>query len=125
RSRYTEDFPDVVSLRQKIDETDKLKKKIEDAIAANQKAITAASATGTAPTDEVRYDSSTPVMQIRSQLKANELEIKNYQRHAGELESQIATYRARLNMTPATEQELVDISRGYEEAKANYNSLLQ
>ena len=65
------------------------------------------------------------MMQIRSQLKANELEIQNYQRHAGDIESQIAIYRARLNMTPETEQELADISRGYEESKANYNSLLQ
>jgi succinoglycan biosynthesis transport protein ExoP len=28
-------------------------------------------------------------------------------------------------LTPATEQELSDISRGYEESKANYDSLLQ
>jgi succinoglycan biosynthesis transport protein ExoP len=125
RSRYTEDYPDVVSLKRKISETEKLKKEIEVDIAANQKAVQAASATGTASTDEVRNDSSAPMMQIRSQLKANELEIKNYQRHAGDIESQIATYRARLNMAPEIEQELTDISRGYEEAKANYNSLLQ
>jgi polysaccharide biosynthesis transport protein len=125
RSRYTEDFPDVVSLKHKIDETVKLKKKIEDDITANQNAFKAASATGTVSTDEGRYDASSPMMQLRSQLKANELEIKNYQRHAGVIESQIAIYRSRLNMTPETEQELADISRGYEEAKANYNSLLQ
>ena len=125
RSRYTEDFPDVASLKHKIDETEKLKKEIEDDIAVNQRAFKEASGAGTSSTDEVRYDSSSPMMQIRSQLKANELEIKNYQRRAGEIESQIATYRARLNMTPATEQELADVSRGYEEAKANYNSLLQ
>jgi len=125
RSRYTEEFPDVVSLKQKIDETEKLKKQVEGEIAANQKAVTGASTAGTASTDEVRYDSSTPMMQVRSQLKANELEIQNYQRHAGDIESQIAAYRARLNMTPETEQELADISRGYEESKDNYNSLLQ
>ena len=28
-------------------------------------------------------------------------------------------------MTPGTEQELADVSRGYEESKTNYNSLLQ
>ena len=43
RSRYTEDFPDVVSLKQKIDETEKLKKEIEDEIATNQRAVKAAS----------------------------------------------------------------------------------
>jgi polysaccharide biosynthesis transport protein len=125
RSRYTEDFPDVVLLKQKIDETEQLKKQIEGEIAANQKAPQAAGTVGGGATDEVGYDSSAPMMQVRSQLKANELEIRNYQRHAREIESQIATYRARLNMTPETEQELADVSRGYEESKTNYNSLLQ
>jgi polysaccharide biosynthesis transport protein len=120
RSRYTEDFPDVVSLKQKIEETEQLKKEIEKEIAANQKTGKAAAAT-----DEARYDSSTPMIQVRSQLKANELEIQNYEHHGEEIESQIASYRARLNMTPETEQELADVSRGYEESKANYNSLLQ
>jgi uncharacterized protein involved in exopolysaccharide biosynthesis len=125
RSRYTENFPDVVSLKQKIDETEKLKKQVEGEIAADQKAVHAASGASESASDSVQYDSSAPVMQVRSQLKANELEIQNYQRHAADIESQIASYRTRLNMTPETEQELADISRGYEESKANYNSLLE
>src|SRR6185295_2228342 len=39
--------------------------------------------------------------------------------------AQTAAYQARLNITPETEQELAVISRGYDEAKSNYNSLLQ
>jgi uncharacterized protein involved in exopolysaccharide biosynthesis len=65
------------------------------------------------------------MMQIQSQLKANRLEVQNYQQQAKKIESEIASYQARLNLTPATEQELADISRGYEESKANYDSLLQ
>ena len=65
------------------------------------------------------------MMQIQSQLKANRLEIQNYQQQVKKIETQIADYQARLNLTPATEQELADISRGYEESKANYDSLLQ
>jgi len=64
-------------------------------------------------------------MQRQSQLKANQLEIQNEQQHAKDLESQTAVYQARLNMTPETEQELAVVSRGYDEAKFNYNSLLQ
>jgi uncharacterized protein involved in exopolysaccharide biosynthesis len=64
-------------------------------------------------------------MQIESQLKANQMEIQNDEKHQKDFESQIAAYQARLNLTPETEQELTDISRGYEEAKSNYNSLLQ
>jgi uncharacterized protein involved in exopolysaccharide biosynthesis len=65
------------------------------------------------------------MMQVQSQLKANRLEIQNYQQRERKIESDIAMYQARLNLTPATEQELADISRGYEESKSNYNSLLQ
>jgi uncharacterized protein involved in exopolysaccharide biosynthesis len=65
------------------------------------------------------------MMQIQSQLKANRLEIQNYQQREKSIEADIAGYQARLNSTPSTEQELADISRGYEESKANYNSLLQ
>jgi uncharacterized protein involved in exopolysaccharide biosynthesis len=65
------------------------------------------------------------MMQVQSQLKAVAFEIQNYEQHVKELESDIASYRARLNMTPQTEQELADISRGYEESKANYDSLLK
>ena len=64
-------------------------------------------------------------MQLRSQLKANALEIQNYQHRERSIESEMAAYKARLNITPETEQELADISRGYEESKANYASLLQ
>jgi len=125
RLRYTEDFPDVISLRQKIGEIEKMKKEAEDEVASTQKAAQTAKASGGAPTDEIHYDSSTPIMQVRSQLKANELEIQTYQRHSAAIESQIATYRARLNITPEIEQQLANISRGYEESKANYDSLLQ
>jgi len=74
---------------------------------------------------EAQHGSPTPIMQVQSQLKANQLEISNIQQHQRDLESQITGYQARLNLTPETEQELTAISRGYEESKTNYNSLLQ
>lgn len=125
RSRYTEDYPDVVALKQKIDETEKLKKQIETEIAKKQAAVSESADSNTSANKGTRYDSTAPMMQVRSQLKAIDLEIQNYQRHINEVEAQIAAYRARLNLTPQTEQELADVSRGYEESKANYNSLLQ
>jgi len=125
RSRYSEDFPDVVALKQKIDETEKLRQEIESEIAANQKKLSESNAVDTTADSQARVDSSGAAMQFRSQLKGIDLEIQNHQRHIKAIESEIAAYRARLNLTPQTEQELADISRGYEESKANYNSLLQ
>jgi polysaccharide chain length determinant protein (PEP-CTERM system associated) len=125
RSRYMDNHPDIVALEDKIVSTESLKKEVEDKIASNQK--TSKTRTGLEPGAAAVLDrgSPTPVMQIQSQLKANELEMQNYQAREKELQSQITAYHARLNSTPEREQELADVSRGYEESKANYNSLLQ
>lgn len=146
RARYTEDYPDVVALKGKIAKTEQLKKQAEQEVASSQNST--APANGKAPIkaagpfqaqtknatqnvldtnalgqDDTRSPAS--MMQVRSQIKANQLEIQNFQQREQDLESQISSYQARLNMTPQTEQELADISRGYEESMTNYNSLLQ
>jgi succinoglycan biosynthesis transport protein ExoP len=125
RSRHTEDHPDIVRIKSKIAETEKLIKNLEGGMDSNQKAETPAGATSPGSASAASQIASTPLMQIRSQLQSNELEIQNYQRQEKTIESQISVYQARLNLTPATEQELADISRGYEESKTNYASLLQ
>ena len=124
RLRYTEDHPDVVQLKDKISKMEKLKQDIDSEITANEKPPTTSDVDPGSAAD-VHHESLSPMMQIQSQLKANRLEIQNYQQHEKKIESDIAVYQARLNLTPETEQELSDISRGYEESKSNYNSLLQ
>jgi polysaccharide biosynthesis transport protein len=125
RSIYTDDHPDVIALKDKIAKTEKLKKEIEDEIASNQKTSKVGNPFGPDAAEQVQHGSPTSMMQIQSQLTANQLEIHNDQQHEKDLESQISAYQVRLNMTPETEQELADVSRGYEESKSNYNSLLQ
>lgn len=123
-SRLTEEHPDVIALKDKIAKTEKQKKDLEAEVASHPVTPKTASTTDPAAGDAPRATTPT-MMQMQSQLKSVKLEIENYQMHTKELESQIATYRARLNLTPQTEQRLADVSRGYEESKANYNSLLQ
>ncbi len=125
RSQYTDNYPDVVALKDQIAKTEKLKKQIEGEITTNQKAGKTSndSATSMAGAD-FQNGAPTPMMQIASQLKANQLEIQGYEKQARQLQSRVAEYQARLNMTPATEQALADISRGYDESQKNYDSLL-
>src|SRR6266849_3730355 len=125
RSRYMDNHPDIVALEDKIVSTERLKKEVEDKIASNQKTSKTRTGLEAGAAAVLDRGSPTPVMQIQSQLKANELEMQNYQGREKELQSQITAYHARLNSTPEREQELADVSRGYEESKANYNSLLQ
>jgi polysaccharide chain length determinant protein (PEP-CTERM system associated) len=125
RLRYTEDYPDVVQLKDKISQMEKLKQDIDAENAANEKPAKPTSDVDPAAAVSVQHGSASPMMQVQSQVKANRLEIQNYQQREKQIESDITAYQARLNLTPETEQELADISRGYEESKANYNSLLQ
>ena len=125
RSRQTEDHPDVIALKNKIAQKAKLEKDLEAEIASHPEPNKGPSTVDPSVAVEVQRGSTTPMMQVQSQLKAINLEIEEYEQNAKDLEAQIASYRARLNLTPQTEQELADVSRGYEESKANYNSLLQ
>jgi succinoglycan biosynthesis transport protein ExoP len=125
RTRYTDGHPDIVALEDEIAKTEAMKKRNEVEIASNQQTGKSRNAIDFSAAEGVQRGSPTAIMQLQSQLKANQLEIQNEEQHAKELEVQTTVYQARLNLTPETEQELTVISRGYEEAKSNYNSLLQ
>ncbi len=123
--RYTEDHPDVVKLKERVARLEKLRQDIDSEIATRAKNTEKTTSDVDPTTAGVQRGSTSPMMQIQSQLKANRLEIQNYQEREKKIEFDIATYQTRLNLTPGTEQELADISRGYEESRSNYNSLLQ
>src|ERR1700694_3511735 len=125
QSRYTDQYPDIIAVKEKIAKTEGMRKQAEIEMAANQKVPRTTNTVDASAIEELQHGSSTPMMQMQSQLKANQMEILNDQKYEKELESKITEYQARLNLTPATEQELTNISRGYEESKSNYNSLLQ
>jgi polysaccharide biosynthesis transport protein len=123
-AKYTDEHPEIIALKNKIAETEKLKKQVESEVAAEQNQ-TSTKLDNSALINGSKGSSSTVLMQLTSQLKANALQIQNYQRREKSLQSQIAAYQERIRLTPQTEQELAEISRGYEESKTNYNSLLQ
>ena len=125
RVRYTDGHPDIVAIKDKIARAEELRMQTEGEIASSRQTGKATDAIDVSTAEGVQRGSPTAVMQLQSQLKANQLEIKNEQQNARSLEAQTATYQARLNMTPETEQELAVISRGFTEAKSNYDSLLQ
>jgi polysaccharide chain length determinant protein (PEP-CTERM system associated) len=125
RTRYTDGHPDIVALKDKIAKTEALRKQNEAEIASHPQSGKSTNAIDFSVADGVQRGSPTTIMQLQSQLKANQLEIQNEQENAKALELQTAAYQARLNLTPETEQELSVVSRGYDEARFNYNSLLQ
>jgi polysaccharide biosynthesis transport protein len=113
RSRYTESYPDVQRVKKQIEETERQRQQL---LAAPQKGTTKATVAGE-PAE------STPLLQLEGQLQANQLEISSRERAIAGLEARINEYQARLNAEPATEQQLADITRGYDQSKANFDDL--
>ncbi len=123
-SRYTDQYPDVQRLK---DQIAKLEKTRENFIAAmKQRAPDAKQqSNGTAPGSATDSTMSAAARQLQGQLQANELEITNRESAIGSLKARINEYQGRLNMEPATEQQLADLTRGYDQSKANYDDLLK
>ncbi len=123
RSRYTDRYPGVQALRDQIAATEILKQKL----IAEQKDAALRSTTPGDKGDKHRMDEPTnaAMVQLEGQVESNRLEIANREESIAALNGRIGEYRARLNAEPATEQQLADLTRGYEQSQTNYDDLLK
>ncbi len=124
-SHYTDRHPDVRKVKQQIADTEKTR----DSLLADLKAKASApadpdSATTTQDPSSMS-DASSPMMQLQGQLQSNRVEIANRERAVADLKAKVIDYQARLNQEPVREQQLSDLTRGYEQSKANYDDLLK
>jgi len=118
-SHYTENHPDVRKTKQQIARTEQMRQRI--VVDMN----TRANAQSTAPAAAKPVDPKTgPAAELESQLKANRVEIANREAEIKEKQEKINEYQARLNMAPVMEQQFADITRDYDQSKADYESLL-
>lgn len=112
-SRYTSNHPDVRKLKEQIAQTEKLKDRLQKESSQNDAGGQKSSLT---------HKPSGP---IQGQLKANQVEIANRERSLAELKAKVDEYQGRLNQEPVREQQLSDLTRGYDQSKANYDDLLK
>ena len=123
-SHYTEQHPDVRKLKQQIAKTQKLR---DEALASLKSSATPADASpeAAATRDEADLQDMGPMLQIQGQLQSNQVEIANREHSIEGLKAQLNVYQGRLNQEPVREQQLTDLTRGYEQSKANYDELLK
>lgn len=130
QSRYTERHPDYRKLKDRIAKVEKMKQQMAadlEAAASTQTGKDSNSKAGDAtdkPANLADLKAMSPMMEVESQLKANELELQNRQKVIDQLETQIQDHQARINQTPVREQQLSDLTRDYEQSRTNYESLL-
>ena len=117
-SRYTDQYPDVLKLKGQIAKTQKLR----DELAASPRKVSESTSTAR---DAEGAGATSALAQLQGQLKANQAEIANREQRIAELQQRIDGYQARLNEAPSTEQQLDEVTRGYEQSKAIYDDLLK
>jgi protein tyrosine kinase modulator len=118
-SHYTDKHPDVRKTREQIARTEGRRQRI----VAEMKNSANNSNPNTAPLDPIETKNA-PLLELESQLQANRVEIANRQSEIKDEQAKISQYQARLNMAPVMEQQFADITRDYDQSKADYESLL-
>jgi polysaccharide chain length determinant protein (PEP-CTERM system associated) len=112
-SRYTDDYPDVLSVKRKIKE---LRQKIAE---------TPATATAPAtPTPTPKSTDSLGVQQLRAQLRSMDQGIAQKKRDQAAIQAQLHQYQERVASSPEVEEEYKSITRDNQTAQAFYDDLL-
>jgi succinoglycan biosynthesis transport protein ExoP len=124
RAHYTERHPDVRKLKQQIADTEKTREELQASLKAKS-ASGADDADGSAASPATDRNQNAAVPQVQSQLRSNQVEIANREHSIAALKAKVEDYQGRLNQEPVREQQLADLTRGYEQSKANYDELLK
>jgi polysaccharide biosynthesis transport protein len=123
-ARYTDSYPDVLKVKSQIARAEKTRA----GLIADMKlhANDSKQAEAVVPAHEMGDPTQgSPLLQLEGQLQANRLEIENRERTIGALKGKVGEYQGRLNEGPVREQQLADLTRGYDQSKANYDQLLK
>ena len=121
-SRYTDHHPDVRKLKEEIAKTEKLREQLLASLKARSESTDIADSSTGIPSDTTQASLLAP---IQGQLRSNQLEITNRESTIAELKTKVENYQGRLNQEPIREQQLTDLTRGYDQSKANYDDLLK
>ncbi len=118
-AHYTDKHPDVRKTKEQIARATKVREKI---LAEMNKVPSATDADSGTSNGEPESQS---MLELESQLKANRVEIANREAEIKDIRRKISEYQGRLNMAPVMEQQFADITRDYDQSKADYESLLK
>jgi polysaccharide chain length determinant protein (PEP-CTERM system associated) len=111
QARYTPEHPDVVKLRNQIEE---FKKRMASVPKTKQ------------PGDiVVPKTESCEVQQLPAKLRQDDLNIADLTKRQAQIQEQITQLQGRLQASPVVEQQLKEITRSYQTAQDFYNELLK
>jgi polysaccharide chain length determinant protein (PEP-CTERM system associated) len=113
-TRYTADYPDVVTVRRKIRELR----------AEMAKPQAPAPATTTPDTPAPKGPEPLNLVQLRAQIHGVDQMIQQKRRDQAQIQGQMRTYQERISASPAVQEEFKQITRDYQTAQTFYDELL-
>ena len=122
---FKDQYPEVRALKDKIARMEKLRNQLLADPKTKNGSVQADSNAAAPAAESTGAKDLSAVLQLKSQLQANQIEIKNREQAIAALNSKINDYQARLNQEPVREQQLADLTRGYDQSKASYDELLK
>ncbi|MEW6730715.1 MAG: GNVR domain-containing protein [Acidobacteriota bacterium] len=120
RSKYTDHHPDVVRANIQITE---LERKRANESAASTSKTSNTSTTPDSTSVDIAPEVFATVAQLNSQLRSIRAEIQQRNSDQARLQDQMNSYRARVELSPALDQQLTVLTRDYNVAKENYTAL--
>lgn len=115
-TKYTDDYPDVVKTKHVI--ADLQVKIAQEQAQKGQSASTATTKKAPTPADEPPQ-----ITQLRAQIHSYDQVIAENTREQQKIKEQISEYQARVQSSPAIEQQYKELTRGYQTALDTYNEL--
>jgi polysaccharide chain length determinant protein (PEP-CTERM system associated) len=123
-SHYTNRYPEIQSVKDQIAKNEKRRADLVADLKSKGNGGRQAG-DGVAAGDAGDPLQVSPALQLQGQLQANQSEIANREQSIAALKGRIDDYQTRLNGEPAVEQQLADLTRGYDQSKADYDALLK
>jgi len=128
RTKYTDDYPDVVKaehaialLQARI--TKEEESQTSESAGASATSTTTASATAAPKKTPNTADEPPQITQLRAQIHSYDQVIAENTREQQKVKQQIGEYEARVQSSPAIEQDYKELTRGYQTALETYNEL--
>jgi polysaccharide chain length determinant protein (PEP-CTERM system associated) len=119
QGRYTERYPDILRVKQQIAELE-----AQQASAPPSAPGLSGSAAADAKSPNLSTDDPSPIIQLRSELAANEFQVTREKAKIKRLEEQVEIYQSRLNSTPERQQQAAAVTRDYDQSRTYYEALL-
>lgn len=123
-ARYTDDYPTIIQLRREIEQLEAKILAEENADSSSAGGKIGSSKQRKAPIRRSRGESE-DIRRLRNQVDALNLEIAALRREKEQNRIRMSNVEAKVSRLPEREQELVSLTRDYENLKSSYDDLLK